>query len=47
MRAFENCESLDQTFKSSFLYLFWDCARLYTGDGSMSLLDFVDWLGSS
>ena len=46
-RAFENCKSLDQTFKSSFLYLFWDWARLYIGNGSMSLLDFVDWLGSS
>ena len=45
--AFENRESLDQTFKSSFFYLFWNWARLYSGNGSMSLLDFVDRLGSS
>ena len=30
-RAFENCESLDHSFKSSFLYLFWDWVRLYIG----------------
>ena len=46
-RAFENCESLHQTIKNSFLYLFWEWVRLYIGDGSMSLLDFVNWLGSS
>ena len=46
-RAFENCESLDQTIKSSFLYNFWDWVTLYIGDGSMLLLDFVNWLGSS
>ena len=46
-RTFENCESLDQTIKSSFLYLFWDWVKLYIRDGSMSLIDFVDWLGSS
>ena len=45
-RAFENCESLDETIKSSFLYLFWDWIRLHIRDESMSLLDFVDWLGS-
>ena len=45
-RTFENCESLDQTIKSSFLYLFWDWVRLSIGDGVMSPLDFVDWLGS-
>ena len=47
MRAIKNYESLYQAFKSSFLYLFWDRARLYIRDGSMSLLDFGDWLGSS
>ena len=41
-RAFENCESLHQTIKNSFLYLFWEWVRLYIGDGSMSLLDFVN-----
>ena len=30
-----------------FLYLFWDLIRMYIGDGSMSLFDFVDRLGSS
>ena len=45
--VFENCESLDQTFKSSFLYLFWDWIRWYIGDPSLLMLDFVDWLGSS
>ena len=23
-RAFDNCESMDQTIKNSFLYVFWD-----------------------
>ena len=40
--AFENCESLDQTIKSSFSYLFWDWVRLYIEDDSISLLNFVD-----
>ena len=44
--AFENCESLDQTIKSSFSHLFWDWDRLYIEDDSISLLNFVDWLGS-
>ena len=35
------------SFKSSFLYLFWDWIRLYIRDGSISSLDFVYWLGSS
>ena len=46
-RAFEKCKSLDQTIKSSFLHLFWSWVRLCIGDGSMSLLDFVELLGSS
>ena len=29
-----------------FLYIFWDWIRLYIGDGTISLLEFVDWLGS-
>ena len=33
--------------KSSFLYLFWEWVRLYMGNGPMSLLDFMEWLGSS
>ena len=45
-RTFEDRESLDQTFKSSFLYLFWDWVRVYMGDSISSLIDFVDWLGS-
>ena len=51
-RAFENCECSDHSLKSSFLYLFWDWVRLYIrdwvrlyiGEGSLSMLDFVDWL---
>ena len=45
-RAFENCECSNHSFKISFLYLFWDCVRLYVGDGSLSMLDSVDWLGT-
>ena len=45
-RAFYNYESMDQVIKNSFLYLFWDWARLYIEDGSLSLLDFVNWVGS-
>ena len=44
MRTFDNCESLEQTIKNSSLYLFLDWVRLYIGDGSLSLLDCVDWL---
>ena len=39
---FNNCESLDQTIKSSFLNLFWEWVRSYIGDDSLSLLEFVD-----
>ena len=42
-RAFENCESLDHSFKSSFLYLFWDWIRLYIGDGLCQCL--ILWIG--
>ena len=45
-RAFDNCESLDQTVKSSFLYLFWDWVRMYIENGCLLLVDFVDWFGS-
>ena len=45
-RAFDNFESMDRTIKNSFLYLFWDWVRLYIEGGSLSLLDFVDWIGS-
>ena len=45
-RAFDNFESTNQTIKNSFLYLFWDWVRLYIEGGSLSLLDFVDWVGS-
>ena len=30
-RDFEDKECLDQTFKSFFLYLFWDWVRVYMG----------------
>ena len=45
-RAFDNFENMDPTIKNSFLYLFWDWVKLYIEDGSLSLLDFVDWVGS-
>ena len=45
-RAFNNCECLDQTIKSFFLNLFWEWVRMYIEDGSLSLLEFVDWIGS-
>ena len=45
-RAFEDKECLDQTFKSSFLYLFWDWVTVYIEDSITSLIDFVNWLGS-
>ena len=44
--VFENCECSDHSLKSSFLYLFWDWVRLYIRDDSLSMLDFVDWLGA-
>ena len=43
-RAFDNCETMDQLIKKKNLYLFWDWVRLYNEVGSMSLVDFVDWL---
>ena len=45
-RAFDNFESTDQTIKNSFLYIFWDWVRLYIEGGSLSLLDFMDSVGS-
>ena len=33
-----------QFLNKTFFYLFWDWVRLYIGDGSFLLLDFVDWL---
>ena len=45
-RAFEDRECLDQTFKSSFLYLFWDWIRVCMGGSITFLIDFVDWLSS-
>ena len=44
--VFKNCENADQTLKNTFLYLLWDWVRLYIGDSSLSLLDFMDWFGS-
>ena len=46
MRAFENSECSYHSLKSSFLYLFWDWVRLYIGEGSLLMLDFVVWLGA-
>ena len=43
-RAFVDKESLNQTIKSSFLYLFWNWVGVYIGDNITSLIDFVDWL---
>ena len=45
-RALDNYESMDQAIKNSFLYLFWDWVQLYIEDGSLSLLDFLDWVDS-
>ena len=45
-RTFENCECSNHSFKSSFLYLSGDQVRQYIGVGSLSTLDFVDWLGA-
>ena len=46
MGAFDNCECVTQTIKSSFLNLFWEWVRMYIGDGFVSLLEFVDWIDS-
>ena len=43
-RAFKDRKSLNQTIKTSFLYLFSDWVRVYMGDNVTSLIDFVDWL---
>ena len=45
-RAFENCENVDQAIKYSFLYLFWDWVGVSIRNCSLSMLDFVEWLGS-
>ena len=45
-RNFKNCENQDQTIKSSFLNLFWEWVRLFSGNNSLSLLEFVDWVSS-
>ena len=41
-RAFDNCETMDQLIKNLFLYFLWDWIRLYSGVGSLLLVDFVD-----
>ena len=45
-RAFQNCECSNHSLKSSFLYQFCNWVRLYIGDNSLLMLDFVDWLGA-
>lgn len=46
IRVFYNYESLDYTIKSYFLNIFLDWIKLYIGDRSWSVLEFVDWLDS-
>ena len=37
---------MDQVIKYSFLYIFLEWVRVFIGDCPLSMLDFVDWLGS-
>ena len=44
-RAFEDKECLDQSFKSYFFFTYFGIGLVYIGD-SITLIEFVDWLGS-
>ena len=44
--AFENIENMDQAIKQSFMYNFLGWVRVYIGDYSMTMVDFIDWLSS-
>ena len=43
---FYNFEKANQTIKQSFLCNFLEWIRVYIGDGSLSMLDFIDWPSS-
>ena len=46
-KSFESKEMFDHTLKFSFLcnLLLW--VRMYTNEGSLTMLGFIEWLGSS
>lgn len=45
-RAFVNEDQLDQALKNSFMCSLWIWVRKSLDRVFMSILDFVDWLGS-
>lgn len=44
MSVFDNCGSLDKQLKIK--PFFWHWVKWFIMDGSLSILGFVDWLGS-
>ena len=45
-RSFENMELFDHRLKVLFLYILFSWSKLFIGEKSLSLLDFIDWMGS-
>ena len=35
-----------QSLKSSFVYFLWSETKLFIKDGLLTLVDFIDWVGS-
>ena len=45
-KTFENVKQSEQVLKFSFIYNFLDCVKHCMDDVPLSMVDFVDWLGS-
>ena len=44
--AFEDDVLSIQSLKSSFVYFLWSETKLFIKDGLLTLVDFIDWVGS-
>ena len=43
--AFEDSVLSIQRLKASFVYLLWSETKLWIKGGSLTLIDFIDWVG--
>ena len=46
-RAFKSIKNTNQAIKQSFMWIFWEWVRVRIGEGSLSLMDFIDLLHSN
>ena len=44
--AFEDCVLSIQRLKAFFVYLLWSETKLWIKGGHLTLIDFIDWVGS-